>query len=379
MYYSHCSDFETVLSPTRVELRRIKAIMESSGHFFNESFTSNHTQANEEFGVPLFVTYIGMVTSLITATMVITPAVVIFNVIWYTRELHTKYYFFVANLLATNITSAIVAVILGYLLSILYLLDFNSTTATIAVKWLGIAPFIILYFMTILSPIPVALERMIVIAFPFRHRSIMTNKTVAGMIVTMWGASTILTIIIILTVPLDIVWPLATLHWHTNIYAIIAAPRLLAVICIVAANSFLHYKITISNRKAEENQRLRNEEQVKKFKRLLKEIRAQAKPTITLFLVGGIDILADIVLTFAYAAIEAYVEPNMKLYVLRFSFEAMESCVFLSQILVYGYYMKKIRNRLPNWMVCYRRWFVCRNRVGILHQQPQRRVNNVTV
>ena len=80
------------------------------------------------------------------------------------------------------------------------------------------------YNTTILSPIPVALERMIVIAFPFRHQSIMTNKTVAGMIVTMWGASTILTIIIILTMPLDIVWPLATLHWHTNIYAIIAAP-----------------------------------------------------------------------------------------------------------------------------------------------------------
>ena len=118
---------------------------------------------------------------------------------------------------------------------------------------------------------------------------------------------------------------------------------------------------------------------LKKFRKLLKEIRAQAKPTMTLFLVGGIDILTDILLTFAYAAIEAYVEPDKRLYVLQFSFEVMESCVFLSQILVYGYYTKKIWNRLPNWMVCYRRWFARRNSVGILHQQPQRRVNNVTV
>ena len=353
--------------------------MESSGQSFNESFPSNHIQANEEFEVPLFVTYIGMVTSLTIATVVITPAVPIFNVIWYTRELHTKYYFFVANLFATNMAAVIVAVILVYLISILYLLDLNSDTAVIVVKWLVVAPFTILYFMSILSPIPVALERMIVIAYPFHHRSIMTNKTVAGIMMTMWSTSTILTILTILTVPFDIVWPLAMQHWHVNIYAIIAAPRLLAVICIVAANSFLHYKITISNRKAEENQRLGNEEQVKKFKKLLKEVRTQAKPTMTLFLVGGIDILADILLTFAYAAIEAYVEPNKKLYVLRFSFEVMESCVFLSQILVYGYYMKKIRNRLPNWMVCYRRWFARRHRVGILHQPPQRRVNNVTV
>ena len=72
------------LYSVRIELRihRIKAIMESSGQFFNESFTSNHTQANEEFEVPLFVTYIGMVTSLTIATVVLTQAVPIFNVIW---------------------------------------------------------------------------------------------------------------------------------------------------------------------------------------------------------------------------------------------------------------------------------------------------------
>ena len=185
--------------------------MESSGQFFNESFTSNHTQASEEFEVPLFVTYIGMVTTLTIATIVITPAVPIFNVIWYTRELHTKYYFFVANLFATNMAAVIVAVILAYLISILDLLDLNSDTAVIVVKWLVVAPFTILYFMSILSPIPVVLERMIVIAFPFRHQSIMTNKTVAGMIVAMWGASIILTTIIILKLPLDIVWLLVVL------------------------------------------------------------------------------------------------------------------------------------------------------------------------
>ena len=329
--------------------------MESSGQFFNESFTSNHTQANEEFEVPLFVTYITMMSLLIAVTILIPPAVAVFNVIWYTRELHTKYFFFVANLLATNITFIMVAVILGYVIGILYLLDLNSDTSATVVKWLGAVPFLILYFMTILSPIPIALERMIVIAFPFRHRNIMTNKTVVGMMVGMWGLSTILTMTITLTVQLDIVWPLAMPHWHIDIYAIIAAPRLLAVICIVAANSFLHYKITISNRKAEENQRLGNEEQVKKFKKLLKEVRTQAKPTMTLFLVGGIDILADIFLTFAYAAIEAYVEPDKKLYVLRISFGVMEPCVFLSQILVYGCYMKKIRK------YCQTGWYAINN------------------
>ena len=352
--------------------------MEYYNQSFSESITSNHTEADDK-EVPLFLTYISMLTTTITATIVITPAMAVFNVIWYTRQLHTKYYFFIANLLATNIATVIFGVIQEYVISILYLLDLNSDSMAIAVKWLMFAPFSILYFLNIMLPITVALERMIVIAFPFRHRSIMTNKTVAGILAAIWGTSIILTMIINITVPFDIFWPLAMPIWHENIHVIIAAPRLLAIICIVAANSFLLYQITISNRKAEENRRLGNEEQVRKFRKLLKEIRIQSKPTMTLFLVGGIEILADILLIFTYAVIDTSLEPNKRFYALRFTFEILETCIFLSQILVYGFYMKKIRNRLPNWMVCYRQWFVRHNRVGILRQQLQGVVNNITV
>ena len=66
-------------------------------------------------------------------------------------------------------------------------------------------------------------------------------------------------------------------------------PQSISIICIVAANSFLQYKITLSNGKAAENQRLGNEDEAKNFKTLLQEVQAQAKATITLFLVGGID------------------------------------------------------------------------------------------
>ena len=175
--------------------------MEPYNQSFNESFTSNHSQTDDK-EVPLFVTYIVMLTTTITATIVITPAVAVFNVIWYTRQLHTKYYFFIANLLATNIATIIVRVIQEYLICILYL---NSVSVPTAVKWLMFAPFTILYLMDILLPITVALERMIVIAFPFRHRNIMTNKTVAGILAAMWDTSIILTMISIITIPFHII------------------------------------------------------------------------------------------------------------------------------------------------------------------------------
>ena len=344
--------------------------MELYNRSFNEP--SSDTQTEE---VPLFVTYINMVTVLTSATIVIIPAIPIISVIWYTRELHTKYYFFIANLLATNITTVIVGGVLVYLTTILYLLDVNSDSAVVVLKWVVITPFMLLYFMGILSPIPVAIERMIVIAFPFCHRSIMTTTTVTSMLAAMWGLSTLLTIITMIAVPVDIFWPLGMLHWHIKINAIVVVPRLTSIICIAAANSFLQYKITISNRKATENQRLGNEE-LKEFKERLREIRAQAKPTITLFLSGGIDVLADTILIFIYAVIDASVDPNKKLCVLHFLFLLIETSVILSQTLVYGLYMKKIRNRLPYWMTCYQKWIIrSHNRVGILHKKPQRIVN----
>ena len=233
--------------------------------------------------------------------------------------------------------------------------------------------------MAILLPITVAIERMIVIAFPFHHRRIITTKTVVSGLAAMWVLSTTLTIIIMIIVPRDIVWPLGIMIFHQKIYPILVIPQSISIICIVAANSFLQHKITLSNRKAAENQRLGNEEAAKNFKTLLQEVRAQAKATITLFLVGGIDVITNILQTVTYAVIETTVEPNKKMYVFLFSYHLIETCILLSEILVYGFYMKKIRNRLPNWMVCYRQWIIHRhNRVGILHQQPQPAVNNVT-
>ena len=145
----------------------------------------------------------------------------------------------------------------------------------------------------------------------------------------------------------------------------------------MAANGFLRYKIAISNRKAAENQRLGSEEKLKNYKNALQKIniKAQAKGTITLFLVGGIDIISVVLQIVTYAVIEIAVEPSTKVYVLRFSYQLIETCYLLSLILVYGMYMKKIRNRLPNWMVCYRKCIIHRhNRVGIFHQQPQAKV-----
>ena len=88
--------------------------MENQSH--NDFFPSNDTYAKE---VPLFATYVNMVFILLMAIIVITPAVIVINVIWQIGELHTKYYFFVANLLATDVAFVIARNAMECLITIL--------------------------------------------------------------------------------------------------------------------------------------------------------------------------------------------------------------------------------------------------------------------
>ena len=342
--------------------------MESYNQSFDESLPSNDTYTVE---VPLFVTYLNMVVILMVITIVIYPSVIVINVIWKTRELHKKYYFFVANLLLTNIACITMRSILQYLIMIIYLLNGNSNSTAIALKWSVLLVVTILHLMTVMLPITLAAERLIVNGFPYRHRSIVTTKKVAGILAVMWGLSTILAITITIVVSVHVVWPLALIDWDVTYLPFILAPRLTSTIFIIVANIFLQYKVTISNRKAKENERLGNEEEAKRFQKLVKMFRAQAKPTITLLLVGGIDAIANILIPLTYVMISISVEPNTKVYIEQFFIHPLRSALLLSHPLVYGLYMKKIRNRLPKCTVCQGQWNFHHSRVTFLRQQTR--------
>ena len=348
---------------------------------YNQSFNqvSNKTD-NEE--VPVFAIFLIVIFQLTSAVIVITLDVMVINVIGWTRQLHTKYFFLVAHLLGTDIAGIIVRLLRECLIIILYQLGLNSDSTTIIVKWLVILPSIVLFLMSILLPITLATERMIVIAFPYRHRDIMTNKRVAGMLAVMWGTAAILATIMITTGFIDIYWPQARVYYHHTAFLFLMIPRAILIVTIIAANIFLQYKITISNRKAKENERLGNEEEIKKFHRLVQVVKAQAKATITLFVVGGIDIIASILLPIIFVLIHTFVEPD-KIYLSQFIVLPLQTSVLLSHPLLYGFYMKKIRRRLPSWITCncHRQWIIHRhNRVGVLQQQRQRAaVTNTTV
>ena len=339
---------------------------------FNQTFSQplpSSTTHTEE--IPVFVTYLYLMFVLMVATIVVTPSLIIINVIWQTTELHTKYFFFVANLLATDTLSIMLRSGSNYVIMILYLLGLSTDSATTILQ-LSIFPMVaLLHLMTILLPVTLAIERMIVISFPYRHRSIMTTKTVVSILAALWGLSLIVTIMITIVVSVDIIWPLALVYYHATVALFFVIPRLTSAVLIIIVNLFLLYKVVVSNRKAKENKRLGNEDEVKKFEKLVQLLRLQIKPTITLLLMGGIDVLGNVLISSAYTTTKILVAPNTKYYLEQFLLYPITACLLLSHSLVYGLYMKKIRNRLPGCEICHQSyWNGTRSRVITLHRQP---------
>ena len=207
---------------------------------YNRSFNqfSNETDSEE---VPVFVISLIMVFQLISAIIVLTLDVMVINVIGWTRELYTKYFFLVAHLLGADVAGYIVRLLRQCLIIILYQLGLNSDSTTIILKWLVILPSTVLYLISILLPMTLAIERMIVIAFPYRHRDIMTTKPVASMLAVMWGTAAILATIMIATGLIDIDWLQALIYCHriTSLFFIVL--RAILIMTIIAANIFLQY------------------------------------------------------------------------------------------------------------------------------------------
>ena len=165
----------------------------------------------------------------------------------------------------------------------------------------------------------------------------------------MWGLSLTLSIIITIIVPVDIVWPLGLVYDRVKVTPFFLVCRLTTIISILITNVFLLYKVVISNRKAKKNNMLGNEEEAKRFQKLVQLLCAQVKPTTSLLLVGSVDVIGNILNSVIFIMIirVSVAEPNLALYLQHFLFYPTNTALLIFHPLEYALYMKKIRGRLP--------------------------------
>ena len=319
----------------------------------NQSSEGSHDSIE---AVPLFVTYLKMLLVLVMSALIITPALIVVWIIKKTEALHTKYYCLVANLLVTDIVQVFCKFVSEYLVMITYLLGLNTDTAGEILLWLTVPITTMLFIVTSLLFVSLAVERVVVIGYPYRHRSIMTTKVVRGMVLATWLVSAIAAAIVVTLSPYSIQWPFGTIFIGRSIVRVILILpfRICSAGFITAANVFLYYKVQQSNKKAEKNMRAGSagEEEAYRLKKLIKKLNSQTKTVISLLLLGGIDGISILLTPVLYILLIRSLGPTAELYALPFFSYILQSSIRMSHSLVYGFYMKQIRERLPRYNIC---------------------------
>ena len=219
------------------------------------------------------------------------------------------------------------------------LLSFESGTADSALK--EIYPTTA-YGPSVLLLITLAAERAAVLALSFSHKSYMTNKTVAGVIAAVWVLSAVLTAIITIIVPANIVWLLAVINFSDDIIPFIMSARLTVAAFILVTNAYLFYKAAASKRKARKNKTQGNQGKAVRYTKLVQLLRSHLKPTVTVLVVGGIDVIANTVLCIRYVKLSHSAEDTTNIDMEQFLMYPLESAVLLSHS---GIYMKEIKSR----------------------------------
>ena len=180
--------------------------------------------------------------------IIIVPAVLIIRIILTSKELSTRYYYFAVNFLVADILGAITRFSSTMLYIIFYSLHVNVMN-NIVLYWITLFLFwstTFTHLATNMSFVPLAVERFITIAFPYRHRSILTNRRAILMGMAVWIVSVILATVALTVVQIEISAPFGDFYpvKNSGILVLIGfLPRVFSITLVTSTNINLHGQI----------------------------------------------------------------------------------------------------------------------------------------
>ena len=339
--------------------------MEAVNNTVDVSFPASEAE------VPLFVSYLKMIVLLLAPFVIGIPSALVIRVIAFERKLHTKYYFFLVNLLLTDFLGVLVNNVVQFVALVLYVSGSSIKLSCIFIEIFGMFSFAgQLLFITL------GIDRFVAIASPYHHRKIMTKKVVVTIVAVVWGLAILITSVQIAQVPYVHVYPLARCHGFVNVIPLAFLFRALimvsSAVLIIAINSYLYYKILQSNKKLKENMRLHGESSTTARRHVARRdhLRSHIKPIVSVLLLGGIDGLFNLLIPMLHIIFRLTLgnDSITRVYAIELVVRPLLLVQLLCHPLVYGLYMTKIRRNIFNFELYYL-IFGRRSKVIVLNQQ----------
>ena len=216
-------------------------------------------------------------------------------------------------------------------------------------------------------------DRFIAIAYPYRHRKIMTDKSVVNVVGAVWGMAFTSTLVVVsgFGTSYQYVSGFARCHGFSGFpfeYLFKGLLMILSTALIIMINIYLYRKILKSDKKQRENIQLTGAESREATN--YEVLKRHIKPTVSILLLGGLDGIFNFFVPFTYAvSFLAFSDsPITRLYIIEFPVYLMEWLQLFCHPLVYGIYMTAIRGKLLDFEL-YHRIFHRKSKVIVLIRQ----------
>lgn len=333
----------------------------------------NNTTAVQYLGsteVPLFASYLKMIALLVSLFVIAIPSALVIRVIAVEKELHTKYYFFLVNLLITDFFGLVATNLVQFLALVIYVsgINFKLTCSFLHIFDTSSLASELLF-------VTLGIDRLVAITSPYHHRKIMTNKVAITTVAVVWGLAIMITSVLLFQVPYVHVYPFARcygLNHFPYIYLFKGFVMVFSTILIVAINVYLYYQVLQSNQKHRENSRLFGESSATTRRHVASKnnLRMHIKPTVSMLLLGGIDGLVNLLVPILQISFRLIFGNNSitRVCVIELVIYPLQWVQLLSHPLVYGLYMTRIRQKIFDFGL-YHRIFSRHSKVIVLNQQ----------
>jgi len=324
--------------------------MDTNSSLFNESAST--TDDSNETEIPLYLTYLHLFMLLIGSPSVIIPAVMVIAIIVKNVALRTVDNILLVNILIADVCFVLYSFSQRSILMIIYLLGFIINVNCNIVN----IPTFTLILATKLMFLPLSIDRFIHVAFPFSYKSIMTTKVIVTTISCLWLLALSVSVTVTVNSPTilyqafgickpESINPLLHL---VAVGIMVVSSVLITITCI-----YLRYRIIKSNRFFHSVKRNAIEERKSnKAGRLVEILQEQLKPTLSVFIAGGIDGLLNMLFVIAIGISSSFSSGIKLLYVIQFILVPIQLCQSVSHALTYGIYNNEIRKRLFSCNYC---------------------------
>ena len=301
---------------------------------------------------PLYATYMKLFGSLLIAILVVMSSSFVIYVILKkkNKELRNANNALIINLLITDIIctvtlcSFLVPVIISYLAE--FDLYYNCDTIMPFMGWLTMSSRMMI--------LPPAVHRFICVARPFTHHIILTKRRIILMIVALWAIPTIPFVVLgssIRTAQIPSLGSYVVIHsdLQFGVFLALTGYVLSFLLTIISAvylrHKIIHIKAYIRDlQQSDSNRRKLNRSQ--RLKELLSE---QVKPTIGVFVVGGMDGVCNLLIGTILVFFRVFSTPIVQFQIYQTVVVPLFYLQTLSHSLSYGFYNKEIRDEMFPW------------------------------